>query len=78
MLEVNLFGSLSRWMEFLLEEPAKGRDAVPDFARHLRRAFLAHCREHGVSPEVASNMVVELANSFMDLAVTYRKRLNLE
>ncbi len=78
LMEVNLFGSLSGWLEFILEERTAGRDAVPDFARHLRRAFLAHCRDYKVEPDVAIQMVVELANTFMDLAISYRKRLNLE
>jgi len=78
LLEVNLFGSLSGWMEFMLAERLQGRDAVPDFARHLRRAFLSHCREQAIEPDAAIQMVVELANTFMDLAVGFRRRLNLE
>jgi hypothetical protein len=77
LLAVNLFGSLSGWMEFILDERNKGRDAVPDFARHMRRAFLSHCREHAIEPSDAIRMVVELANTFMDLAVGFRNRLHL-
>ena len=65
LMEVNLFGSLSGWIEFILEEREAGRDAVPDFAHHLRRAFLVHCRDYKVEPDAAIQMVVELANTFM-------------
>ena len=53
LLEVNLLGNISGWMEFVLEERRAGRNMVPDFARHLRTSFLAHCREHQTSPNEA-------------------------
>lgn len=78
LLEVNLFGSLSGWMAFMLQERMQDRDAVPDFARHLRRAFLAHCRTLEIDPDVALKMAVELANVLMDLAASYQRHLHLE
>ena len=77
LLEVNLFGSLSGWMEFVLDERLAGRNAVPDFARHLQRAFLSHCRQYQIEPEIAVGMAVELATSIMDLALSFRKHLHL-
>ena len=77
LLEVNLFGSLSGWMEFILDERVAGRDAVPDFARHLRRAFLSHCRQRQIEPDTAVRMAIELATSIMDLALSFRKHLHL-
>ncbi|MCC8190223.1 MAG: hypothetical protein LIP77_06235, partial [Planctomycetes bacterium] len=50
LLEVNLLGNISGWMEFVLEERRNGRNVVSDFARHLRTAFLAHCRDHKTAP----------------------------
>jgi hypothetical protein len=78
LLLANLFGSLSGWMEFLLTEKAAGRDAVPDFARLLRRAFLSHCRQHDMPAEEAISMAVELASVIMDLAIGFRRHLSLE
>jgi hypothetical protein len=77
ILEVNLFGSLSGWMDFLVKERQAGRDAVPDFARHLRRAFLAHCREGSLDPGEAVGMAVALAQEIMQIAVGFRRHLGL-
>ncbi len=77
LLEVNLTGSLSGWMEFVLEERALGRNAVPDFARFLRRAFISHCREHKVDAATAITMAVELAGGIMGVAASVEKHLNL-
>lgn len=77
LLEVNLFGSLSGWMDFLIAEHRAGRDAVPSFARHLKHAFLAHCREHTTPPEDAVRIALELANAIMDIAIAFRRHLNL-
>ncbi|MBN2713804.1 MAG: hypothetical protein JXR97_15405 [Planctomycetes bacterium] len=78
MLEVNLFGSLSGWMEFILLEQREGRNVIPDFARHLRKAFLAHCRKLEVDPNTALNMTVELAKSLMDVAINFQRHMGLE
>ncbi len=77
ILEVNLFGSLSGWMDFLVKERQAGRDAVPDFARHLRRAFLTHCREGNLDAGEAVGMAVALAQEIMGIAVGFRKHLGL-
>lgn len=77
LLEVNLLGSISGWMEFALEERRGGRNVVPDFARHLRTAFLAHCREHKTSPDEAVAMSIELATAIMDLACAFRRQLSI-
>ncbi|MCX7933833.1 MAG: hypothetical protein N3A66_01075, partial [Planctomycetota bacterium] len=66
LIEINLLGSLSGWMEFVLAEQAAGRNAVPDFARHLKRVFLVHCRQHQIEPEIAVQMAIELATAIMD------------
>lgn len=78
LLEVNLFGSLSGWMQYVLEERQQGRDAVPDFARLLRRSFLAHCRDLEVDPQEALRMVLELANELMGLAGSFQRHLHLD
>ncbi|MCL2001489.1 MAG: hypothetical protein FWG74_08655 [Planctomycetes bacterium] len=77
LLEVNLLGNLSGWMEFILEERRQGRNMVPDFARHLRTAFLAHCREHKTDPNEAISMSVELATAIMDLACAFRRQFSI-
>ena len=73
LVRLNVFGDLSTWMEFSLLEKTKGNNPVPDFARHLRKAFLAHCREMSMNPETAIQMAIELACSLMDIAITFRK-----
>ncbi len=77
LLEVNLLGNISGWMEFALEERKHGHNVVPDFARHLRTAFLAHCREHKTVPDEAVAMSIELATSIMDLACAFRRQLSI-
>ena len=77
LLEVNLLGNISSWMEYVLEERFAGRNMVPDFARHLRFAFLAHCRERKVDPNEAVNMSIELATAIMDMACTFRRQLSI-
>jgi hypothetical protein len=77
LLEVNLLGSISGWMEFALEERREGRNVVPDFARHLRTSFLAHCREHKTSPDEAIAMSIELATAIMDLASSFRRQFSV-
>ena len=77
LLEVNLLGSVSGWMEYALVERTHQRNVVPDFARHLRTAFLAHCREHHTDPEEAVGMSVELATAIMDLACAFRRQLSI-
>ena len=78
MLEVNLLGSLNGWMDFVLQEKAKGEDAVPDFARHLKRAFLSHCRARGTGPQEAFDMACRLASALMDVAAGFQKHMDLE
>lgn len=77
LLEVNLLGSISGWMEFALEERREGRNVVPDFARHLRTSFLAHCREHDTSPDEAIAMSIELATAIMELASSFRRQFSI-
>ncbi len=77
LLEVNLLGSISGWMEFALEERREGRNIVPDFARHLRTSFLAHCREHRTSPDEAIAMSIELASAIMELASSFRRQFSV-
>ncbi len=77
LLEVNLLGSISGWMELALEERRYDHNVVPDFARHLRTAFLAHCREHKVAPEEAIGMSIELATAIMDLACAFRRQFTI-
>ena len=77
LLEVNLLGNVSGWMEYVLEERRHGRNMVPDFARHLRTAFLAHCREHKTTPEEALSMSIELATAIMDLALAFRRQFSI-
>lgn len=77
LLEVNLLGNVSGWMEFVLEERRHGRNVVPDFARHLRMAFLAHCREHKTNPDEAVAMSIELATAIMDLACAFRRQFSI-
>ena len=77
LLEVNLLGSISGWMEFALDERRHGRNVVPDFARHLRTAFLAHCREHKTDPDEAIAMSIELATAIMDLACAFRRQFSI-
>lgn len=77
LLEVNLLGNVSGWMEFVLEERRHGRNVVPDFARHLRMAFLAHCREHKTDPDEAVSMSIELATAIMDLACAFRRQFSI-
>lgn len=77
LLEVNLLGSISGWMEFALEERREGRNVVPDFARHLRTSFLAHCREHKTSPDEAVAMSIELATAIMELASSFRRQFSI-
>lgn len=78
LLEVNFLGSLSGWMEFALDEKLAGRDVVPDFARHLRRGFISHAREHDVQPEMAIAMAIELSSSIMNLACDFQRHMNLD
>jgi hypothetical protein len=77
LLEVNLLGGISGWMEFALEERREGRNVVPDFARHLRNSFLAHCREHKTAPDEAIAMSIELATAIMDLASSFRRQFSV-
>ena len=77
LLEVNLLGNLSGWMEFVLEERRHGKNTVPDFARHMRTAFLAHCREHKTTPDEALSMSIELATAIMDLACAFRRQFSI-
>jgi hypothetical protein len=77
LLEVNLLGNISGWIEFMLEERRLGRNMVPDFARHLRTAFLAHCREHKFDLAEASAMPVELAAAILELACAFRRQLSI-
>jgi hypothetical protein len=77
LLELNLLGSVSAWMEFSISERAAGHNVVPDFARHLSNAFLAHCRAQRIDPEVAVGMAVELATAIMSTACGFRRHLNL-
>ena len=77
LLEVNLLGSVSGWMEYALEERSRQHNVVPDFARHLRTAFLAHCREHHTDPNEAVGMSVELATAIMELACAFRRQLSI-
>ncbi len=77
LLEVNMLGNISGWMEFVLEERRAGRNVVPDFARHLRTSFLAHCREHHTPPEEAIAMSIELATAIMELASSFRRQLSI-
>lgn len=77
LLEVNLLGSISGWMEFALEERRAGQNVVPDFARHLRTSFLAHCREHDTSPDEAIAMSIELATALMEMATSFRRQLTI-
>lgn len=77
LLEVNLLGSISGWMEFALEERRSGRNVVPDFARHLRTSFLAHCREHQTPPDEAVAMSIELATAIMELASSFRRQFSV-
>lgn len=77
LLEVNMLGNISGWMELAIEERRQGRDVVPDFARHMRTAFLAHCREHRVAPDEAIAMSIELATSIMELAGSFRRQLSI-
>jgi hypothetical protein len=77
LLEVNLLGNVSGWMEFVLEERRHGHNVIPDFARHLRTSFLAHCREHKVGPDEAVAMSIELATAIMDLACAFRRQFSI-
>ena len=77
LLEVNLLGNISGWMEFVLEERRHGHNVVSDFARHLRTAFLAHCREHKPDPDEAVGMSIELATAIMDLACAFRRQFSI-
>lgn len=77
LLEVNLLGSISGWMEFALEQRRNGDNVVPDFARHLRTSFLAHCREHNTSPEEAIGMSIELATAIMGMASSFRRQFSV-
>ena len=77
LLEVNLLGSVSGWMEYALEERVRRHNVVPDFARHLKTAFLAHCREHHTDPNEAISMSIELATAIMDLAGAFRRQLSI-
>lgn len=77
LLEVNLLGSVSGWMEYALEERIRQHNVVPDFARHLRTAFLAHCREHRIDPDEAVGMSIELATAIMELACAFRRQFSI-
>ncbi len=77
LLEVNMLGNISGWMEFALEERKAGRNVIPDFARHLRTSFLAHCREHHTPPDVAIAMSIELATAIMELASSFRRQFSI-
>ena len=77
LLEVNMLGNISGWMEFVLEERREGRNVVPDFARHLRTSFLAHCREHNTTPDEAVAMSIELATAIMELAGSFRRQFSI-
>jgi hypothetical protein len=77
LLEVNMLGNISGWMEYVLEERRGGKNAVPDFARHLRTAFFAHCREHNTTPDEAVAMAIELATAIMELAGSFRRQFSI-
>lgn len=77
LLEVNLLGGVSGWMEYVLEERRYGKNLVPDFARHLRTAFFAHCREKQINPDEAVGMAIELATAIMDLACAFRRQFTI-
>ena len=77
LLEVNMLGNISGWMEFALEERREGRNVIPDFARHLRTSFLAHCREHKTPPDEAVAMSIELATAIMELAGSFRRQFSI-
>lgn len=77
LFEVNLLGNLSGWIEFILEERSHGRNVIPDFARHLRTAFLAHCREHKADPDEAVAMPIELATAIMEMACAFRRQFSI-
>jgi len=75
LLEVNLLGNVAAWIEYVIEEREHGRDAVPDFARNLRKVFVTHCRKHALDPSVAVGMAMELATAILDLALLFESRL---
>ncbi|MCC8181127.1 MAG: hypothetical protein LIP23_09500 [Planctomycetes bacterium] len=75
--EGNLLGSVSVCREYLREERRRGHNSGPDFARQLRTAFLAHCREHQTLPEEAVSMSIELATAIMDLALAFRRQFSI-
>ncbi len=77
LLEVNLLGGISGWMEFALEERKVNHNVVPDFARHLRNAFLAHCREQQADLNDAVAMSIELATAIMGLACAFRRQFSV-
>lgn len=77
LLEVNLLGGISGWMEFVLQERQEGRDRIPDFVRHLRTAFFSHCREHKIDPDEAVKMSLELASAIMEMACAFRRQLTI-
>ncbi|MDR0361315.1 MAG: hypothetical protein LBJ46_01290 [Planctomycetota bacterium] len=77
LLEVNLMGNLSGWMEFILEERMHQHNVIPDFVRHLRTAFLAHCRERHTSPDEAVGLAIELATAIMELACAFRRQFSV-
>ncbi|MDR1611864.1 MAG: hypothetical protein LBT97_03660 [Planctomycetota bacterium] len=77
LLEVNLLGNLSGWMEYILEERARQHNVIPDFARHLRTAFLAHCRERHTTPDEAIGLAIELATAIMELACAFRRQFSI-
>ncbi len=64
-LELNLMGSLGGWVDFLLAERVAGRDRMQDFARHLRRAFLAHCEQHKIDSATATLLTVRMADAIL-------------
>lgn len=64
-LELNLMGSLGGWVDFLISERVAGRDRIQDFARHLRRAFLAHCEQHEIDSATATLLTVRMANAIL-------------
>jgi len=75
LLEINVLGGLAGWMEYVIENRLRGRDAVPDFARVLRHVFVAHCRRHEAPPEMAFNMAMELATALLDSALLFKRHL---
>ena len=77
LLEANLLGNVSGWIEFALEERAQGRNIIPDAVRQFRTVFLAHCRQQRVNPDDALAMAIELATAVMEMACAFRRQFTI-